>query len=521
MKKSFELFDLVKSLSMSEKRYISMSALAHKSNSTNYKLFRALDSMDAYDPEELRLILKKESLTKNIAVIKQGLYKFIMKSLRNFYSDSDEEIGMYEKLVEAHIMFRKRNINETIKIIDRLEEMALRYENYDVLNLCYKYKRKLSLKRMVLISGTEREVFNQNYSSTIKKLNSDAVYAELRDDLIDFFDKNSVVRSASEHKYLNNFLLNPYLKDVQHATTDRSLELFYNVKGLAFTFLGKYNMAEENLRKQIEVAKKIAMNKGDYAKYIGAFSNLNFLLLRMHCYHDALAAIKELRKIPVIASIEKWPYQIPKEVLADLEIECLLKDFFTYQLSANYEKALEIYSNLEQLAKKLNYKWDEARWEGLIYTVAYVHFILGNYKPALHQLQKILGHSRDNIVYREDIYSYSKILHLITHFEMEDEELSNYLLKSVYKFLTQKNRIYPTDEALLLFMRNRLTKKNTPDQFVHDLKKLKSDLEKIVKSNLEQGALGYFDFIAWIDSKLTKTAFASVMKKKYHVTLPD
>jgi len=68
-------------------------------------------------------------------------------------------------------------------------------------------------------------------------------------------------------------------------------------------------------------------------------------------------------------------------------------------------------------------------------------------------------------------------------------------------------------------MKTQLHKNFNPDLFNQNLLKLKLRLEKIILTGYERKTVEYFDFIAWIDSKLERKSFAEVMKKKYHVPL--
>jgi len=149
------------------------------------------------------------------------------------------------------------------------------------------------------------------------------------------------------------------------------------------------------------------------------------------------------------------------------------------------------------------------------YYSAYTYFILGNYKLTLSYLRKILNYQKADTLLREDIYCYSKLLYLITHYEIQSGDLPSYLLKSTYRFLLQRNRIYGTEDAILSFIRNRLLKNTNPQLVTKNFVELRNKLEKISQNPHEKRIYEYFDFIAWLDSKITHRPFLEIMKAKH------
>jgi hypothetical protein len=80
---SDDLYRLIKSLNKSEKGYFKKFAAKNEVGSKqNYiVLFDAIDRMEEYDEERLRVSLKKESFIKQLPVYKVYLFNLILKSL--------------------------------------------------------------------------------------------------------------------------------------------------------------------------------------------------------------------------------------------------------------------------------------------------------------------------------------------------------------------------------------------------------------------------------------------------------
>src|SRR5687767_2461249 len=121
------LFQLVKSLEKSEKRNFKLYA-KRNSSSEDLKvitLFDALDKMDTYD--ENLLLKKHKSIKKQqLSNLKAHLYKQILSSLR-LIKDENIDIQLHEQLDFARILYNKGLYLQSLKILDKVKELAITY----------------------------------------------------------------------------------------------------------------------------------------------------------------------------------------------------------------------------------------------------------------------------------------------------------------------------------------------------------------------------------------------------------
>jgi hypothetical protein len=518
MRDTTELFDLVKSLSRSEKRYISVAALAHKGDSFNYKMFRVLDSMAIYDPERFRHLLKKESVSDNTAVIKLGLHKFIMKTLRNYHSGGNETITMYERLIDLQIMYDKKNTEATRKLISQLEKVALKQQALKILSICHTYER--ALNNRLPLSGAEVQSCNKRYLENLEQIKTETIYLNLGELIHSFYKEKGIIRSRNEMERIRKYLKDPYLQNKKLAISFQSVVAYHRIRAFCYVMLGEHNKALTDVSAEINLMRAIIPDSRiQFPAYVSICGNRIEIYMELKKYNDALREINELKRIPAIAAEEKWAYKIPQDMVNRLQVDSLLYEGALYIHIANFEKALGIFAGLEALVKKLDFRLDASQVEPIPYFRAYLHFIHGDLKNALTSLKAIIKPGKEKGIFRQDIYSYAKLLQLIVHYELKDEELSAYLLRSAYRYLKQMGRDYPLDKALLLFMKDRLAGKNAPYKFRESLLKLKLDLERIIRKDGEASVLKYFDYVSWIESKLTRKPFMQIMKEKYYVTI--
>ena len=107
MKPSNELFDLVKSLTKSEKRFFKLSSSLQTGDKNYLKIFDAIDKQDEYDENALKNLFKKETFIKHFPSEKNHLYKLILKSLRAYHADNSVSSQLKQEIKNIEILYNK------------------------------------------------------------------------------------------------------------------------------------------------------------------------------------------------------------------------------------------------------------------------------------------------------------------------------------------------------------------------------------------------------------------------------
>ena len=119
------LFQLVKSLEKSEKRNFKLYAKRNSSSDDLkvVKLFDALDKLNEYDEEQV--LKRNKSIRKQqLSNIKAHLYKQILSSLRLIKDENNIDIQLHEQMDYARILFNKGLYLQSLKVLDKMKEMA-------------------------------------------------------------------------------------------------------------------------------------------------------------------------------------------------------------------------------------------------------------------------------------------------------------------------------------------------------------------------------------------------------------
>src|SRR5215210_7503171 len=122
------LFQLIQSLEKAEKRNFKLYIKRSSANEDLkiIELFDALDKLDEYD--ETMLLKKLPSIKKpQLSNIKVHLYKQLLASLRLLKSTESIDLQLNEQLDYARILYNKGLYLQSLKILEKVKELALAY----------------------------------------------------------------------------------------------------------------------------------------------------------------------------------------------------------------------------------------------------------------------------------------------------------------------------------------------------------------------------------------------------------
>src|SRR5258707_759142 len=190
-----------------------------------------------------------------------------------------------------------------------------------------------------------------------------------------------------------------------------------------------------------------------------------------------------------------------------LETKQLLNKHF---LEGSFTKGLELVPEIEE---KLNEYWlylDRHRILVFYYKIACMYFGSGDYEHTIDYLNKIINWKVD---LRTDLQCYSRLLHLIAHYELGNYGLLEYLIKSVYRFMAKMENLSLVEEEIFRFLRKSFNL--SPDRIRPELKKLLEKLKTYEKNRFETRAFVYLDIISWLESKVLNVPVQDVIREKY------
>src|SRR5436190_979017 len=122
------LFQLVKSLEKAEKRHFKLY-IKRSSSRQDLKIIQLFDALDkAPDYNEQLLLKKLPGIEKpQLANLKAHLYKELLASLRLLKSAESIDLQLHEQLDYARILYNKGLYLQSLRILDKVKELAIYY----------------------------------------------------------------------------------------------------------------------------------------------------------------------------------------------------------------------------------------------------------------------------------------------------------------------------------------------------------------------------------------------------------
>jgi hypothetical protein len=498
-----DLFELIKSLTVSEKRYFKLSASVQKGESNYIRLFDAIDKQEEYDERKIKEKFQSEVFAKQLHRTKNYLHNLILKCLVDYNASISVSAGLKDLLRRVEILFDKKLFKQCEKLIGKGKITASHYEKYHVVLELHRWELELhKAQRYAQTSETAieslyQEIFALN-AIHVKELEFEKLSASLSIRM----SKRGLSRNYGELVEYKN-LINEAVKGYKNKNLSYLAAINY-YKSEAIYHILSHNYAkaivyEEMILKLMEDHPHQIKEK--FNSYVTSLSNLIVSQLYNKMYG---AARKNLKKLKGLKSNSVFIRGRIFYLANNGQLNICIA-------TGEFQEALELISSIEDELKKVI----PTKFNGfgfLLYNVAHVYFVTGNYSKAKLYINMILN--GPVVDYRIDAYGFAKLLSLLIHVELGNHELLKHAVKSTYRYLYKNKRLYKFENSVLHFIRTKSQLIPTEKKLIEAFRQLKVELEGITQDVFEAKALEYFDFISWLESKIGNRPFAEILQKK-------
>jgi hypothetical protein len=142
---------------------------------------------------------------------------------------------------------------------------------------------------------------------------------------------------------------------------------------------------------------------------------------------------------------------------------------------------------------------------------AYLYYLKTDYDNVLVWLNKIINEGTDEI--SPEIMSFSRILQLIVHYEKEDFDLLEYLIKSTRRFFIKAGTPFKYEKLFLDFLQKLLDSGSGLE-----IKGLASEFRKnllvLLDDQSERNAIENLDLLTWAESKIQDRPIVEILREK-------
>ncbi len=511
-----DIYELIKSLTPSEKRYFKLfSSFAKKNEENNYvTLFDVIDKLPSLENinENLQKKLKKTSFDSNLQATRTYLHTLILKSLKS-YNNSSASDKIEDMLKDVRILYSKGLYTQTNEILDKLEEITLQEEKYHHLLEAYVYRNKMTPYSVDESGKSNMERSNsiyEKYKTTLAILDQQTEYNILFNRINELYLDNKLVRSEEINKQLTTILQHPLLQSKDLPASFEAKKIFHAIHIIGASFIGNAIKENEFCHDLLMVfennPEKTKTNFAFYTSTIRNYINSSLHLLKTE---NLDAWINKYQNLP-----QRYPGSITPEKGRIMQL--MASDFMLNLYIANNqfsEADIYVKNNLDKIislldTKKYKVNTNSRMWGTEVsYNIAYIAFANGQYKESLKWINKIENEShKENLI---QIQTYAKLLRLILLFELNDPYL-NYTLRSTYRFLLRQNRLLKFEKTIIDCLKF-IPKFNTTEEFHKFYETININLLPLWENELEKRNLRSLNLLAWAKSKLSKKSFTEAL----------
>jgi hypothetical protein len=504
---SAHLYELIKSMTTAEKRYFKMYVRkSNKSADLKYiKLFDYIDKHKKYDEKKINKDISeiKESQISNL---KSHLYDAILESLANYNPEEEIEIKIRKKLNYANILYNRALYEQCWRVLQKGKQLAIEFDKILLLYELTEFEKKLLTKNIEKDIQTEALSVIQKSEQLVQAIKSSRNFQNLSLKLYSHYLQIGFIRNSQDFEIANRFLYSSLPAFNEEKLTFNEKMFLYQA------FTGYYFFVQDNVRAYefaqkwyglFQKHKEFIRPKFEY--YIKAFNNLVSAQFRLFLYDDFVEHSKKFSDLKNIKDF-KLTFNHSLMLFKYSATHRINKYFMTGKFTEGTKIIPEINEEFKIYEKKL----DAHNRTIFYYKFACMYFGDENYSKAIFWLNKIINTKDVNI--RSDIQGFSRILMLISHWELKNTEFVDYYIRSTYRFLKKKQDFHLYQKYLLDFLTQLGT--GLPEKIEKAFVTLYKKLKPLLNNPYEKRAFVYFDIISWLESKIYNRSNQEIIQEK-------
>jgi hypothetical protein len=146
------------------------------------------------------------------------------------------------------------------------------------------------------------------------------------------------------------------------------------------------------------------------------------------------------------------------------------------------------------------------------YKIACLYFGADDFKNCIIHLNEIIHSDAKGISLKQDVQCFARILNIVAHYELGNDDLVESQLKSTYRFLTKYGDFHKVQSCIMQFIRKAITTHKS--EIGPLLVALKDQLEEVFDDPFEQRPLLYLDLISWLKSRISGRSVEEIIKER-------
>ncbi len=502
------LFQLIKSLSKSEKRNFKLfvNRLRSGEGTKFLQLFELLEKQEEYD--EKALLEKARGIKpQQLSNLKGHLYRQLLRSLRLKNAAADAEISIRELMDHARVLYNKSLYQQALKILGKAKQKAA-HQRKTILHMeIVEFEKIIEMQYINRSLESRADELNSESDELVRHIASAQQYSNLALKLYSLYLKIGSARNKRDMLMVSSFFNSNFNPPADINQCD-----FYERLHIYQAYVWYYYIIQDFVRcykyavRWVELFReRQGMISFQTDMYLNGMNNL-LGALHMLRYHTKFE--EELQNLEALRHDASIPFNDNNLMLYDMVV-------YTHRinhhfLEGTFSDGLYLVDEINRFISNYYRKLDKHRILVFYYKMASLYFGSGHFRQALRYVNDVLNY-RD-ISIRGDIHSFARLLNLVTHFELGNDELVEYQVRSTYRFLSKMDNLQEVQRYILDFLR-RLGRID-PDELPREFMRLRDKLVTLESNPFEKRAFLYLDIISWLESKIQGRPVQDIIHEK-------
>ncbi|MEO1515110.1 MAG: hypothetical protein AAFV95_08850 [Bacteroidota bacterium] len=495
-------------MSKAEKRYFRLFVTRNQASEEILflKLFDFIDKIKRYDE---RLILERIPGIKKrqLSNLKAHLYKQLLLCLRLMNRSNNLDVQLRERLDYARVLYNKGLYRQSLEILDKTKTKAELNKQYHLMLETIEFEKLIESQYITHSIDSRADQLTKQAADISRRVMRNHAYSNLALQLYGLYIKVGFVRNQKEFLFVQEFFKsNKPEYNVQELDFYGKLYLYQAFcwyHHMAQDFLLYYRYAQKWRDLFIEEPQMIQLER---ALYLKSLHNILTALFMLWQHDKFVAALEELEAVSQDPAVKQ------EKNLEGLAV------LFTYihrinrhYMMGTFTEGLSLVPGLMKEIDNESFHWDDRRIIVFYYKIACLYFGSGDNENAIHYLNQIINRAHTDL--RKDIQCFARILCLIAHFELGNDLLVEYQVKSVYRFLSKMEDLHMVQLEILKFLRKlpRIQRSELKEEFI----RLRNNLMRIREQPYEKRPFLYLDIISWLESKIEGIKVQDIIRRKF------
>ena len=499
--KATSLIFLIHSMSKSEKRIFR----AGRKPADYVALFDLICKEGIVSAQELKERCAKRFGAASFNVAVSYLYETLLDVLLALRKDQDNDYRLFDRTMKARVLFEKGLYDEALESLAKIEQEAERCEN----QVALMYASRLELEYLLFLNMpdiTEAELVKKHarISEALKKNRIIFEHSSLYELLMHRIVYRGNARSREEKEYMNDLVLAEMSLSSSSKNSLEACKLHRMFQSHYLMIVGDSRSAFRSFRELNDLFEnnpQFWSNPPFY--YVSVLQGILDNLRSTRNYDKMPYFIERLRKIETSSA----RFKLHVATLAFLYELFILLDTGDFDAAKRH---LDLHQNTILLKREQTDLFLRAE---LSLCTALTHIGLGDWKRARRALNYEIVD--DKTIYTFSIYRIIRLVSLIIFHELHDTEFLYAKIRLMKRQVLKIRKMYRIELLLLDFLSNDKWLLARGERRRRMEEKLKAELAAIRADVFESQLLRYFDFTAWIESKIDKTPLAKTLAARY------